>query len=194
MILNHIILAALWIVYGVLHSFLASLRFKNLMQERLGDKFRHYRLAYTVFAFLFLAGIIWYGVSIDTVRFYKPGFLVVLIGYLITITGFGIMLTCIKKYFMSISGLRSLWQEKTYPELIISGIHKHVRHPLYFGTFLFIWGLAVLVPYLNLLLSNAIITIYTLVAIKYEEEKLVKEFGQDYINYQKTVPKIIPKW
>ena len=95
---------------------------------------------------------------------------------------------------MSISGLRSLWQETTYPELIISGIHKHVRHPLYFGTFLFIWGLAVLVPYLNLLLSNAIITIYTLVAIKYEEEKLVKEFGQDYINYQKTVPKIIPKW
>ena len=194
MLLNHVILATLWIVYSVLHSVLASLQVKKLLQKKMGKQFRHYRLGYTLFAFLFLIVIVWYQISMETIRLYKPTFLIVLIGYLITITGFGIMLTCIKKYFMGLSGLRSLWEDREKPELIISGIHRHVRHPLYLGTFLFIWGLAVLVPYASLLLSNIIITVYTLMAIKYEEEKLVKEFGEEYISYQKTVPKIIPKW
>ena len=194
MLVNHLILAALWIVYVVLHSALAGLRVKAWMQKKLGRNYKHYRLAYTLFAFVFLIASIWYQVSVSTIRFYKPSFLLVIAGYLVAITGFGIMLTCIKKYFMGLSGLRSLFQETTYPELIISGIHRHVRHPLYLGTFIFIWGLAVLFPYLSLLIANAVITVYTLIAIKYEEDKLVKEFGEQYTIYQKTVPKIIPKW
>ena len=94
---------------------------------------------------------------------------------------------------MSLSGLRSLFQETVYPELIISGIHRYVRHPLYLGTFLFIWGLAVLFPYFSLVIANTIITVYTLLAIPFEEEKLVQEFGDQYRRYQKQVPKIIPK-
>ena len=194
MLLNHIILATLWIVYGVLHSVLASVGVKSKMKQALGKNFKHYRLAYTIFAALTLAALVWYQVSIETVRFYKPSFIVVGLGYLVTITGFGIMLTCIKKYFMSLSGLRSLLQETVYPELIISGIHRHVRHPLYLGTFVFIWGLFILVPLLSLFIANFIITVYTLLAIPFEEKKLVAEFGEQYKAYQKTVPKIFPKW
>ena len=194
MLLNHIILAILWIAYGVLHSVLASVSVKQKMRHLLGDRFKHYRLAYTVFAFLSLVAVVWYQVTIETIRFYKPGFLIVALGYLVTITGFGIMLTCIKKYFMSLSGLRSLFQETTYPELIISGIHRYVRHPLYLGTFLFIWGLSILFPYLSLFITNAVITLYTLVAIRFEEDKLIDEFGEQYVTYRKTVPKLIPKW
>src|SRR6476620_8937496 len=160
MLVHHIILAALWIVYVVLHSVLASLGIKSMLQKKLGDHYKHYRLAYTIFSFLALVAIIWYQLSIPTIRFYKPGFLIVILGYLVTITGFGIMLTCIKKYFMSLSGLRSLLRETTYPELIILGIHRYVRHPLYLGTFIFIWGLLILAPYLSLLVANVIITVY----------------------------------
>jgi methanethiol S-methyltransferase len=194
MVLYHIILAILWISYCVLHSILASVGIKKRMQTALGKTYKHYRLGYTIFAFVTLAGILWYQLSMPTIRLYKPSFLIVILGYLIAVTGFGIMLTCIKKYFMSLSGLRSLLQETVHPELIISGIHRHVRHPLYFGTFLFIWGLAVLAPYLSLIIANAIITIYTVIAIRFEEEKLVAEFGDAYRNYQKSVPKLIPKW
>ena len=194
MFLNHIILATLWVLYGVLHSVLASLGFKKKMQQILGRNFKHYRLAYTIFAFVSLAAVVWYQVSISTVKFYKPTFLIVALGYLVVVTGFGIMLACIKKYFMSLSGLRSLFQEQTYSELMISGIHRYVRHPLYLGTFLFIWGLAVLFPYLSLVIMNTVITLYTILAIRYEEAKLVAEFGEQYREYQKTVPKLIPKW
>lgn len=194
MLLNHLILATLWIVYVVLHSALASIRMKTILQKKLGKLYKHYRLIYTIFSFLTLAAIAWYQLSIPTIRFYKPGFLIVIFGYLITITGFGIMLSCIKKYFMSLSGLRSLLRETNNPELIISGIHRYVRHPLYLGTFVFIWGMLILAPFLSLLITNIIITVYTLIALRFEEEKLVREFGEQYTSYQKTVPKIIPKW
>ena len=46
--------------------------------------------------------------------------------------------------------------------------------------------------YLSLLIANAIITIYTLVGISFEEKKLLKQFGTEYDEYRRSVPKIIP--
>jgi protein-S-isoprenylcysteine O-methyltransferase Ste14 len=69
-----------------------------------------------------------------------------------------------------------------------------VRHPLYAGTFIFIWGLFILVPSLSLLISNTIITIYTLIGLRFEEQKLEKEFGDAYKTYKQKVPMIIPKF
>ena len=93
---------------------------------------------------------------------------------------------------MSISGLRSLLIENVRNELQIRGIHKYVRHPLYLGTFVFIWGLFLLFPVLSLLVTNAIITIYTLIGIQFEEKKLIDEFGESYRQYRAAVPKLIP--
>jgi protein-S-isoprenylcysteine O-methyltransferase Ste14 len=69
-----------------------------------------------------------------------------------------------------------------------------MRHPLYLGTFLFLWGLWLLFPTVSLLLANIVITGYTLYAIRLEEEKLVAEFGEQYIRYQQQVPKLIPRF
>jgi protein-S-isoprenylcysteine O-methyltransferase Ste14 len=69
-----------------------------------------------------------------------------------------------------------------------------MRHPLYTGTFLFIWGLWVLFPSLGLLITDSIITVYTVYAIRLEEAKLVAEFGEKYRHYQRTVPKLIPRF
>ena len=42
MLLNHIILAMLWVLYGVLHSALASMGLKRRLKEVLGDRFKYY--------------------------------------------------------------------------------------------------------------------------------------------------------
>ena len=75
-----------------------------------------------------------------------------------------------------------------------TGIHNYVRHPLYAGTFLFIWGLLLLLPYWSLLIADSIITLYTLIGIRFEENKLVREFGKPYEEYQNEVPMIIPRF
>jgi protein-S-isoprenylcysteine O-methyltransferase Ste14 len=56
-----------------------------------------------------------------------------------------------------------------------------------------LWGLFLLLPLLSILISNTIITVYTILAIPLEERKLIKEFGNDYIQYRKRVPALVPK-
>jgi protein-S-isoprenylcysteine O-methyltransferase Ste14 len=194
MLLNHILLGLAWILYCVLHSLLASIRFKNAIQHKTGRWFRYYRLYYTLFAFLSLAAVIFFQLSIQTVRVYTTTLATLVAGGLVALAGLSIMLVCIKKYFLSLSGLKSLYQEEPSAELMIAGIHRYMRHPLYTGTFLFIWGLWITFPSLGLLIADAVITLYTLYAIRLEEHKLVAEFGEKYRDYQTKVPKLIPKF
>jgi protein-S-isoprenylcysteine O-methyltransferase Ste14 len=111
---------------------------------------------------------------------------------LVSVTGLLIMGICIKKYFLSLSGLKSLFQEKPAHELMIGGIHRYVRHPLYLGTFLAIWGGFLVYPVLSFFISNVVITLYTLTGITFEEKKLVAEFGPAYETYRQQVPKLLP--
>jgi methanethiol S-methyltransferase len=190
---DHIILAALWVVYGFLHSLLADIRVKAWASQWMGRMFAHYRLFYTLFALITFIAILGYQVQIDSPRLYSGFLSLKILGGLITLIGLSIMLFCIRKYFMSLSGLRSLVQpEKDAAELMITDIHRYVRHPLYLGTFIFIWGLWITLPYLSLLIANTIITIYTLIGIGLEEKKLELLFGESYKSYKKKVPKILP--
>lgn len=194
MLADHILLAFLWILYGVLHSVLAGPGVKRFFEKTVGRFYIHYRLFYTVFAFVGLIAIVWFQLIIPTVNLFKPSAVTGIAGFIIGAAGLVLMLICIKKYFMKLSGLQSLFREKVQTALIISGVHRFVRHPLYLGTFLFIWGLFLLLPALTLLISNTIITAYTLVGTELEEKKLVAEFGEQYRNYQKYVPKLIPNF
>lgn len=193
MIKEHILLAVLWIVYGILHSLLADPRVKAGLSRRMGRLSVHYRLIYTLFAFVTLVAVLLYQISIVSPALYTGFLSLKILGGLVTLMGLSIMLFCIRKYFMSLSGLRTLIEpEKAGAELMITDIHQYVRHPLYLGTFLFIWGLWMLLPYLSLLISNVIITIYTLIGINLEEKKLVQLFGDSYKAYQQKVPRILP--
>jgi len=191
MILNHIILAMLWIIYCVLHSVLASEWLKRKLRNQMKN-FKWYRLWYTIFAFVFLAGLLYYQITISTVKLFTVNGLLLITGSVIAISGLILMAICIRKYFMNLSGLRSLVTENFSNELQITGIHKYIRHPLYLGTFCFIWGLFLLLPNLSLLIVDSIITAYTLIGIELEERKLINEFGDSYVKYRSAVPKLIP--
>jgi len=158
----------------------------------LGKKYKYYRLFYTLFAFLFLVWLIYFQIRVATIRLYGSTVFVLIAGSVVSLCGLALMLICIKKYFMSLSGLLSLVREATHSSLMVSGIHRYIRHPLYLGTFAFIWGLFLLWPFLSLLVANGVITVYTLMAIKLEEDKLVVEYGESYTQYRKDVPMLLP--
>jgi protein-S-isoprenylcysteine O-methyltransferase Ste14 len=190
---QNIFLAGAWILFGVLHSFLASSRVKKELAVYMRNHAVYYRFYYTLFAFITFTAILLYQFRIASPLLFKSSLITKIIGAAITFLGLLIMGICVKKYFMRLTGLRSIiTEDKNTSELIITGIHKYVRHPLYLGTFIFIWGLLLLIPLLSLLISNTVITIYTLIGIKFEEEKLIEEFGQSYIEYKNEVPKLLP--
>ena len=77
-------------------------------------------------------------------------------------------------------------------ELDTSGALGITRHPWYLAALLFIWGRQLDV---SAILLNVIFTSYLIVGTYLEEKKLVGEFGEKYLAYQKRVSMLIPyKW
>ncbi len=193
MLQQHIILGLAWFGFCVLHSVLADNGVKKKIAFAAPQFYKYYRLLYTVFAFATLIPVLIYQFTLSSHLLFATYRWVNFVSIGIMILGAAIMLICIKKYFLSLSGLKSLFANKVVAnELRIDGIHKYVRHPLYLGTFIFIWGGFLLLPLLSLLISISIITIYTLIGIRLEEEKLLAEFGETYRKYILLTPMIIP--
>jgi len=193
MLQAHIILAIVWIAYCVVHSLLAAAAVKLWAQQKLKKKFRYYRIAYSIFSFLGLVAILIYQFNMQSSLLFLPGIITQGVGILMMGTGAAIMLIMIRKYFMQLSGIRWLTQELIKSKLQVTGLHRFVRHPLYSGTFIFIWGWFIFYPSVSFLICSSVITLYTLIALKYEEQKLIQEYGNDYIQYQKKVPSLLPK-
>lgn len=190
--LHHSILIALWIVYYAIHSVLAATSAKIFFRKILGKYFRYYRLAYSVFALLAFVALLIYQYSFQSPLLIKSGFIKYPAILFLLLPGLFIMLIALKKYFMLLSGVRSVFTPVSTPELKVNGIHKYMRHPLYSGTILFVFGLFFIFPTLSNLIAAAFLFLYILIGISFEEKKLIKEFGNDYLEYRSKVAGLIP--
>ena len=112
--------------------------------------------------------------------------------------GFGIVLvsTFLINHF-ELFGLQQAWlnmrgQHSEAPELRQPLFYKWVAHPLYAGFFLAFWS----TPHMTLghLLLAIGLSIYMLVAIRYEEQDLTDLFGEDYRQYRSSVGMLVPRF
>ncbi len=72
-----------------------------------------------------------------------------------------------------------------------NGVYGLVRHPLYFGWTLLVFGAPEMTA--TRLVFAVISTLYLVVAIPFEERSLIETFGPDYASYQRKVRwRIIP--
>jgi protein-S-isoprenylcysteine O-methyltransferase Ste14 len=69
--------------------------------------------------------------------------------------------------------------------LTISGPYRWLRHPIYLGWVMFVFGAPEMTA--GRLLFATISTVYLIVAIPYEERSLAAEFGSAYCEYQRQV-------
>ena len=78
--------------------------------------------------------------------------------------------------------------------LITKGIYALTRNPLYFFSFLLLSGYCLVIK--SIIIAGISALIWILIypkTIKHEEEKLLKIHKDDYLEYYKGTPKIIPK-
>src|SRR4051794_13810185 len=109
MMLNaHLILALLWILFGVLHSVFASLTLKERFAKAFPKQAKFYRIYYTLFAFLTFGLVLWYQLQLSSPLVLERSVFSTDLGAVLAVTGLLIMVICIKKYFLSLSGLKSL--------------------------------------------------------------------------------------
>jgi protein-S-isoprenylcysteine O-methyltransferase Ste14 len=78
--------------------------------------------------------------------------------------------------------------------LVVGGLHRYVRNPMYIGVLLVILGQAAVFHSLHLAEYGALcILLAHLFVIFYEEPTLHRQFGESYDEYRRTVPRWIPR-
>ncbi len=79
--------------------------------------------------------------------------------------------------------------------LVVGGLHRFVRNPMYIGIGLIIAGQAWLFHSLHIAIYLACFALVVhLFVLFYEEPALGKQFGEEYERYRAAVPRWIPKW
>ena len=94
-------------------------------------------------------------------------------------------------------GLQQAWyhlrgQEAEPPKFRQPLFYKYVRHPLYLGFFLAFWSTPQMTVG-HLLLAGGM-SIYMLIAIRYEKHDLISLFGRDYELYREQAGMLIPRF
>lgn len=81
------------------------------------------------------------------------------------------------------------------PERVITtGLYSRMRHPQYTGAILAHIGITLLLSSFYSLLATPLVIFINFILCWKEEKELVKEFGNDYVQYQKSVPMFIPRF
>jgi hypothetical protein len=107
------------------------------------------------------------------------GLVVMAIGEIITIGG-----------MLTLRGSFSIFSEAR--KAVFSGLYRWVRHPLYTGEIISLWGWVLYWPSLWSLALTLIFTITQSLRAKVEEAKLIENFP-DYADYRKEVGFLLPK-
>ena len=196
-LLSALILIATTMIYGSVHSLLASVWAKEKAQRLFGiQSQRWYRLAYNLFAIISFLPVIWLMRLLPDRSLYTiPLPWLVISLCLQGVAGLALIVGVFQTGVNSFLGFQQFLHASTSTPagMLTTGLYRYVRHPLYTAGFIFIW----LTPKMtmNILALNIGLTLYLLMGTIVEERKLVKEFGEPYQLYQRETPVFIPwKW
>ncbi|HTQ57574.1 MAG TPA: isoprenylcysteine carboxylmethyltransferase family protein [Bryobacteraceae bacterium] len=79
-------------------------------------------------------------------------------------------------------------------QLVVRGLYRYVRNPMYVGVLLLIFGQALCFTSLpTLWYGLAVLFFFHLFVILYEEPALRRQFGESYRRYRAEVPRWIPR-
>lgn len=197
--IRYVLLVSLWGGWCFLHSFMITPTVTGFVQKHFEKEYQYYRIFYNFMALVTLIPVLIYSFSIKgpaVFRWEGPFRIVqgLLAGsaLLLFIGGAG-------RYDLAqFLGIRQVRENSTCSALTddchldTGGILGMIRHPWYAGGILIVWAR-------NLdtaaILTSLVITGYFIVGAFLEERKILAEFGEEYIGYQRRVSMLFPfKW
>ena len=185
------------VLWGVVHSILASHGFKHLVRQVAGAPafFRMYRFAYNLFSFasLFPIAVMLFTFP-DKLLYAIPepwSYLTTFIQGLAAIVLIAVVMQTGLMEFAGLAHLMPSYGESKPAELVTGGLYAYVRHPLYTAGLIFIWFSPEMT--INRLALWIVFTVYIIIGAFFEERKLLKDFGSAYAEYKSKTPMLIPK-
>jgi protein-S-isoprenylcysteine O-methyltransferase Ste14 len=78
--------------------------------------------------------------------------------------------------------------------LVVTGLYRWVRNPMYVGVLSAVLGQALLLGSLFLVqYAGWVFVAFLLFVVLYEEPSLERRFGQEYLEYRRAVPRFLPR-
>jgi protein-S-isoprenylcysteine O-methyltransferase Ste14 len=167
------------------------------MTRLLKNYYAFYRLFYVVISFILLVPLIRF-----TGEFESP--VIMTYDAPLSVARYALMSGALLLFFwafffdydsLSFFGIRQILNfakpktAATPVELKRNGLLGMVRHPMYLALILYLWCQTFRMMDLAI---NTLLTLYVLIGTWLEERKLVLEFGEAYLRYQREVPMLIP--
>jgi protein-S-isoprenylcysteine O-methyltransferase Ste14 len=181
-------------VWGGIHSLLASQSAKDLARHWFGDKAeRGYRLWYNLFSVVSFLPVLALVVILPDRVLYSIPFPWLILTLSIQAAALLALLVGLRQTGLStFLGLRQLLATRAESQspMIVDGLYRWVRHPLYSAGLVFIWLLPVMT--LNILALNIGLSAYLVIGALFEERRLVREYGEAYITYRQQTPMLVP--
>jgi len=184
-----VVIALAWTIYGVVHSWLAGYGMKHRLIRRWPGLHRTYRILYNLLAVVLTVPPL-------ALTWFYPGEPLWHWPAWIAWTAFGItaagFLWSMRWYDgLEFLGLRQLRSHHPTPleALVLSPLHRHVRHPWYSLGLLYLWTRDLNAGWLVAALA---ITVYIVIGSRLEERKLEQTFGEPYRRYLERVPGLLP--
>jgi protein-S-isoprenylcysteine O-methyltransferase Ste14 len=183
------------VAYATLHSLLATLWAKAGARRLAGPAAgRFYRLGYNVVGAVTLLPVL----AIPAIQ---PGPVLYLVPSPLSWLFLAGQVTAVIVVLAGLShtdvwhflGLRQLLEptDQRPAALVTTGLYSYVRHPLYSAGLAFLW----LTPLMTVTLLFLVVglSLYFYVGSRFEERRLQTEFGQAYVDYQRRVPRLVPR-
>ncbi|MCX5818980.1 MAG: NnrU family protein [Deltaproteobacteria bacterium] len=197
--LNYVYAVLGWVLWCTIHSALISITVTEYMKRKLGDGFRFYRLFYNVVSVATLIPLIYYSNMIREAPVFRWEGALTIVQILLLAASIYLFVVGGRHYsWAQFWGIAQIRAGRAHGSLargdsfVVSGIHRIIRHPWYLGGILIVWTQDLSVP---TILINMVISVYFIVGSFLEELKLVREFGDRYREYQRTVSMLFPwRW
>src|SRR5258706_8923645 len=175
--------AALFGVFALHHSVFARRPVKAALSRRVADRLIRSIYVWAASLLLMAVCVLWrpIGGTLYNVTGWRAS--VHLTAQVIGLLLIGFSVRAIDP--LELAGIRTGNRRGTAPTLQVRGPYRLVRHPVYLGWLLIVFGIARMNG--DRLLFALISTLYLIIAIRWEERLLEDEFGDAYARYKREV-------
>jgi protein-S-isoprenylcysteine O-methyltransferase Ste14 len=113
------------------------------------------------------------------------------LGLFVAAVGLVLLLWCVRDFYVSGKGTLAPWDPPK--GLVVVGLYRYVRNPMYVGVLTLLMGWAITFGSKGIgvyLVSVALV--FHVRVLTYEEPVLSRMFGQEWQNYRDSVPRWLP--
>lgn len=190
--LTHV--AALWVVWCVIHSALNSdgvIRRTGILTSSVS---RFYRIFYNLFAIVSLAvvsSLIPHNDEVVLLRWRGPLSAIPVLAWAIALFIWYLSFRLLgSRAFLGLDAFDKKRVSDKIQPLVTHSIFGVIRHPQFLGGLMLLWARDLKDTDL---VTNVVLSVYLIAGSKIEERRLLRQFGNRYRDYMSRVPAFIPR-